>query len=50
MKKQRKSYSSQEKVKVLRRHFVDQVPVLDLLSYSSITLWAFSFLFVTNIR
>ncbi|MGQ3683975.1 MAG: transposase [Candidatus Loosdrechtia sp.] len=30
MKKQRKSYSSQEKVKMLRRHFVDQVPVSDL--------------------
>ncbi|MCF6158917.1 MAG: transposase [wastewater metagenome] len=30
MKKQRKSHSGQEKVKILRRHFVDQVPVSDL--------------------
>lgn len=30
MKKQRRKYSAEEKVKILRRHLIDKVPVSDL--------------------
>ena len=30
MRKQRKNYTSQEKVFIIKRHLVDQVPVSDL--------------------
>ena len=30
MRKQRKNYSGQEKVSILKRHLVDQIPVSDL--------------------
>ena len=30
MRKQRKNYTSEEKVRILRKHLIDQVPVSDL--------------------